>query len=60
MLDQLMAEPKNTQVVGEFVLLLVRETETPFVYKQTGTESISNVALKSIQNEKIRRIVQLL
>lgn len=60
MLDQLMADPNNVPVIGEFLVLLVRETETAYVVKQTGAESIVAASLRSIKNEKIRKIVQLL
>ena len=55
-----MADPNNVPVIGEFLVLLVRETETAYVVKQTGAESIVAASLRSIKNEKIRKIVQLL
>ena len=42
-----MTDPKNT-TVGDFLVLLVRETETAYVCKQTGSGSIVAGGLKSI------------
>ena len=46
MLDELMNDPKNSLSVGEFLILLVRETETAFVHTQTGMISLGQGALK--------------
>ena len=46
MLDGLTQDPKNSLQVGEFLILLVRETETAFVHTQTGMSSIGQAALK--------------
>ena len=53
-LNQLMTT--NSLVIGEFIATVLRETETPFVYTQSGKPSIVADSLKAIQDEKVRQI----
>jgi hypothetical protein len=56
LLGQLMADPKNAPVIGDFILTILKETETPFVHTQSGKPSIVADSLKAIHDERVRQV----
>ena len=51
-----MSDPKNAPVIGDFILTMLKETETPFVNTQSGKPSIVADSLKAIKDERVKVI----
>lgn len=51
-----MTDAKNAPVIGDFILTVLRETETPFVHTQSGKPSIVAYSLKAIADERVRQL----
>ena len=52
------ADSKHASAINDFIVTILRKTETAFVHNQTGKPSIAAETLKAIPDEKLKHMAK--